>query len=141
MSGVGSSRSEASWPVSVAVDNPPSLGVGTPVATPRWSIGWWFMPFANFVMPYRIVQDLDDLTAEEATYGSRLVLAWWLTFLLAYVLGKYVARLFPLKTIDDLQTKLVVNLSVEALAVVAAVLAIMMIRRMQANAELLAGVG
>lgn len=33
--------------LSRSVDNVPGLGGGKPVATPAWSIGWWFIPFAN----------------------------------------------------------------------------------------------
>ncbi len=38
-----------------AVANARSLGVQTE-ATPGWSVGWWFIPFANLIKPYRILR-------------------------------------------------------------------------------------
>jgi hypothetical protein len=40
-----------------AVANARSLGVQTE-ATPGWSVGWWFIPFANVVKPYQILRSL-----------------------------------------------------------------------------------
>jgi hypothetical protein len=68
--------------LSRAVDNTPALGGGQPDFTPRASIGWWFVPFANLVQGYRIVADLWRRMAGSADEQSTtLVLAWWLTWL------------------------------------------------------------
>jgi len=44
----------------------------------RASVGWWFVPFANLVMPYRVMQDLWN-RADGLTSGSddRRLLKWW----------------------------------------------------------------
>ncbi len=52
--------------------------------TPAWSVGWWFVPVAFFVMPYRAVRQLWDRsrTAE----GHAILRIWW-ALLLIYVAG------------------------------------------------------
>ncbi len=42
-----------------SVANARSLGVQTE-ATPGWSVGWWFIPFANLVKPYRAAGSSDS---------------------------------------------------------------------------------
>ncbi len=45
----------------------------------RWaSVGWWFVPFANLLMPYRVMQELWNKT-DGLTSGSddRRLLRWW----------------------------------------------------------------
>ncbi len=65
-----------------SVDNAPAIGGGSPDIGPRGSVGWWFVPFANLVMPYRIVADLRRRMAiSSADEDTRIVLAWWLTWI------------------------------------------------------------
>jgi hypothetical protein len=56
--------------------------------TPGWSIGGWFIPFANFVIPYTIMQELwssadprGSATDWKQRPRSRLISAWWAAFL------------------------------------------------------------
>lgn len=72
--------------LSRSVDNVPALGGGTPMVTPAWSIGWWFIPFANLVMPFRIVADLYRRMAS-GSVGVGLVLAWWALWVTANVVS------------------------------------------------------
>ena len=68
-----------------AVANARGLGVPTD-ATPGWSVGWWFIPFANIVKPYRILRSLYDGVGSG---GSGIVGAWWGCYLIAAVLGEF----------------------------------------------------
>jgi hypothetical protein len=70
-----------------AVANARSLGVPTE-ATPGWSVGWWFIPFANLVKPYRILRSLYDGVGSG---GNGIVGAWWGSYLIAAVLGEFAA--------------------------------------------------
>lgn len=63
--------------LSRAVDNVSALGAGQPLVSPRWSIGWWFVPFANLVMPFRIVKDLDQRMTPTGQPRSGALLGWW----------------------------------------------------------------
>jgi hypothetical protein len=67
------------------------LGRISPRFTAGWSIGAWFIPFANLVIPVRIVQDLwqgsDRETRNLRDWRGLVrwpVIGWWWTF---YLLG------------------------------------------------------
>jgi hypothetical protein len=78
--------------LSRSVDNAPPLGVGTPSVSPRWAIGWWFIPLANLVMPYRVVRELyERLGDTRRGSGGGVVLGWWLTYVGAGILSSLVA--------------------------------------------------
>lgn len=52
-----------------------------------WAIGGWLIPFANYVIPYRVVQGVSCATATPARARSRLVLAWWAAWVTFNVAG------------------------------------------------------
>ena len=122
--------------LSRAVENAPALEAGTPPHSPRGAIGWWFVPFANFVVPYQIVADLHDrlgatMTADRA---RPLLLAWWLTWIGGNLLGTAAGRAGS-DTIDQLRTQYLVTMVSDAINIVAAVLAILVIRRILEREE------
>lgn len=41
--------------------------------TPGWAVGWWFVPVANFWMPYRVVRD----TLPPGSPDRAVVRRWW----------------------------------------------------------------
>lgn len=60
------------------------LGPGT---SPWMAVLWWFVPLAWFVMPYRVVRDLHaSLAPEDTSFGGRLVVVWWATWLVSWAL-------------------------------------------------------
>lgn len=46
-----------------------------------WSIGGWIIPFANWVIPYRVVQGLNNTTFRPRRPDSGVVKAWWTSWL------------------------------------------------------------
>lgn len=83
-----------------ALGNPPqSLDY-----SPGWAVGWFFVPLANIVMPYRVAREIweksdpsvrtrDDLLY--AVGGSApLLLAWWVLWLVSNFAGRLVARFY-----------------------------------------------
>jgi hypothetical protein len=95
--------------LSRAVDNVDTLGGGTPDFSPRASIGWWFVPFANFVQPYRIVADLwRRMALSPKGRDTTLVLAWWLLFLVSDVVGLLADRIPEPQTVAALQDLLLI---------------------------------
>ena len=54
--------------------------------TPGWSIGWYFVPVANFWMPYRAMREIWRTTAEQAgnpaDRAGLLLGAWWTLWIL-----------------------------------------------------------
>jgi hypothetical protein len=64
--------------------------------TPGWAIGWFFVPFANLIMPYQGVQE----TWEESHHAAGLVeeadtslLRWWWGLWIAYNIVANVAAI------------------------------------------------
>ena len=88
------------------------------------------MPFANFVIPYQIVADLHDrlATAIDSDRARPLLLGWWLTWLGGNLIG-YGTRFTGSISIDQLKSAITITMVSDALNLVAAVLAILVIRR------------
>jgi Domain of unknown function (DUF4328)/Protein of unknown function (DUF2510) len=71
------------------------LGKIRPRYTPGWSIGGWFIPFANLAIPLRIFQDLwqgadPDTNGYRDWHGLRrsgLVSLWWTAYLIGNVVS------------------------------------------------------
>ena len=123
--------------LSRAVENAPALGAGTPPRTPRAAIGWWFVPFASLWVPYTIVRDLHDrLGAAGDALGRPLLRAWWAFWLLSSWAGNAVGRLWlRTETLDDLGRAIGFDVATSVLDVVAAILAIAVVRRIQARED------
>ena len=116
--------------LSRSVENAPALGAGTPPHSPRGAIGWWFVPFASFVIPFQIVADLHDrlATATDSDRARPLLIGWWLTWLGGSFIS-YAARLPGDETVDQLKAQIGIEMLSAAVTVVAAVLAILVVRR------------
>jgi hypothetical protein len=122
--------------LSRTVDNVPALGGGRPSVTPRWSIGWWFIPFANLVKPFQIVREVHDRMAIGASSGGDwIVLAWWLTWIAGSAISA-LARLMPEPTnLDALQRLFSVRGVGDGVTFLAVILAIAVVLRIQWRAE------
>jgi hypothetical protein len=73
--------------------NARALGAADMTITPGWSVGWFFIPFANLVKPYVAVKEIwnasDSHPDEVSALGGvpLLVGTWWGAWLLSNVLG------------------------------------------------------
>jgi len=124
--------------LSRAVDNAPALGAGITPHSARGAIGWWFVPFASLVIPYQIVTDLHNRLASDPDSANErtLLLAWWLTWIVGNYFGFLVGRVGGTDpTIDDLRTLANAQAAAEVISLVAAVLAILVVRRIQRRAD------
>ena len=75
--------------------------------TPGWALGWFFVPFLNFVRPFQAMKELWQAShagAEWSKSGSTtLVNFWWCLWLFSGVYGTLITRLFTSQSsIDDL---------------------------------------
>lgn len=121
--------------LSRSVDNTPHLLGGTPKQSPRWSIGWWFIPFANLVMPYRAMVDVDRRNAQGVAAPIRgLILTWWLVGIVAATIDNVVSRI-PTETIEALRSWFVFAGVTEIPTIAALVLQVIVVRRIQRNAD------
>jgi hypothetical protein len=107
--------------------------------TPGWAVGWFFIPFANLVMPYKAVREVweksDPAVRTEDDYmfarpsSTPLLPGWWVTFIASNVAGNISGRLMAdARTDAALRFTAGVDLIASLLAVVAAVLAILVVR-------------
>jgi hypothetical protein len=52
-----------------------------------WSIGGWIIPLANWVIPYRVVQGLNNTTFRPRRPDSGVIKAWWASWLVFTIAG------------------------------------------------------
>jgi hypothetical protein len=128
--------------LSRAVENAPAIGAGIPPHGPRGAIGWWFAPFANWFVPYRIVADLHDRLGTASDHGRArvVVLGWWLVYVLSGLLGYLGVLLSFGETLDDVRLEFTAYELTDAVQIVAAILAIVVILRIQRREDARAAV-
>ena len=111
--------------------------------TPGWAIGGWFIPLANFVIPFLVVletwrrSDPDVRAGAKARASTGLLWCWWLAFTIGYVLIQVDPYNEP--TFDEVKTRDGFGIAGAVLLIAAAVLMIMVVRRLakwqQRNAQ------
>lgn len=122
-----------------SVDNESALGVGPSSITPRRSIGWWFVPLANLVMPYRVHREMHDRYHQGVATTGRIVVAWWLAWLLENLVTSIVGRVWiAAETFPELQSGLSLWVVSDLMGVVTAALAVILVRGIQGRANILA---
>jgi len=84
---VGTAAAIMAW-LFIAAENLENWGVRLKWG-PGWSIGGWFVPVANLVIPVLVVNELAKASASAVSpqsaprrTGTGLIAAWWVTFLL-----------------------------------------------------------
>ncbi|WP_328792092.1 MULTISPECIES: DUF4328 domain-containing protein [unclassified Streptomyces] len=104
-----------------------------------WAIGAWFIPLANLVLPYRIAVTTWMSSTPFGADGQRpwfrltLVNLWWGTFVLSKVLGWYGGRSYAsAETTEAVRNAATTMLAGDVLDIVAAVLALLFVRRLTA---------
>jgi small-conductance mechanosensitive channel len=121
------------------VANNHALGARALRFTPGWSVGWWFIPFANLVRPFQVVAEAwrasDPRQPRSSADGratisvSPLVVAWWL----AFILGNLIARFSVATgqdTLDGLHGTTIAAILSASVMLVAAFLAMLVVLRL-----------
>ena len=123
--------------LSRTVEIVPALGAGTPHDSPRWAIGWWFVPIAFLWKPYTVVREVWDRLATPTRAGdAKLVLAWWLTWLSSTFVARFATSSAnsASTTLASAQSLFVVVAIAEIGSAAAAVLGFLVVREIQARA-------
>lgn len=119
--------------------NLPALGVTGTRYDPVMVVLWWIIPFANFVMPLLTTNELwkaSDPQAPTSDWRSKpmpgLLIVWWLFVVARVPLGWAAAVLQQdPQTVDRLLSRAYLGLAVDASIIVAAILAIVVVGRLQ----------
>jgi hypothetical protein len=129
-----------------AMKNNEALGRTMPRFKPGWGIAGWLIPFANLVIPVLILQDLwrgSDAqsprgdTNWRSNKGSPLIGWYWAAFIISNVIRVGATSRndteFTKQYFDDLKSQDSRFLAGSAIAIAAAVLGILMFRRLAAR--------
>jgi Domain of unknown function (DUF4328) len=121
-----------------AAKNNEALGRVGARFTPGWSIGSWFIPLANLVIPVLIAQDLwrgssTDTRRGDSTWrtgrGSALVGCWWAAWVVSSLRFAYSgANFHDSGSLDDIEASNTVALVGVVVLAIAAVLALFVVR-------------
>ena len=125
-----------------AQSNLHAMGVGSLRFTPGWAVGWWFIPLANIVMPYRAMRELWQASEPGAgavdwkmVRPSPLLGVWWAAWLLGRYVLPTVAFGFSNETIDGLIARSWLFIGTEVAIIAAAILAILVLRGIEVRQE------
>jgi len=123
-----------------------SLGVEGLQYSPGWAVGGFFVPFLNLVRPFLVVTEIweasdhtvgiDDGTAWEKAQTSPVIISWWLLFLITGILGSIIFRVaLQTETLEEMLTTSWLYMSMDALDIPAAILAIIVVRNIDNRQE------
>ena len=102
--------------------------------TPGWAIGGWFIPLANFVIPFLVVLETWRRSDPEVVSGSRtrasvgLLWGWWLLFVVGYSATQFDPYDNP--TFDQIKVRDGFGIAGSLLLATSAILMIVLVRRL-----------
>jgi hypothetical protein len=74
-----------------ARSNLDAFGAGGLAISPGWSVGWWFIPLANLVMPFRAMSELWRASGSvewQRKPGSALLGLWWAALIAGWLISQ-----------------------------------------------------
>jgi hypothetical protein len=111
--------------------------------TPGWSVGWFFVPFANLVMPFRGVKETWQASHEYAGRFEEVdspLLGWWWGLWIAGNIVSNLSLLFGGYAADALEGAAYVNVLAAAISIAASLVLVQLMRRLN-RAQLAASQG
>jgi hypothetical protein len=129
-----------------AYRNLPALGARPLDTTPGWAVGYFFIPFANLVKPFHVVREIWNKSDPQAqTYagfgnyslGTPALVGWWWAF---WLIANFSSRIADRitgnsETIGAMIIAARLSIVADALLVGAAVLAIMVVKKIDERQE------
>ncbi|QKW09720.1 DUF4328 domain-containing protein [Streptomyces sp. NA04227] len=96
-----------------------------------WTIGGWFCPVLNLWYPRRIALDIWHASSDENHHGAALLNWWWALWLIASSAGWTASRQYArAESADEVQNALGSVLFTDTLNIVAAIVALLFVRRL-----------
>ncbi|MFH0244261.1 DUF4328 domain-containing protein [Streptomyces sp. HK10] len=107
---------------------------------PGWAIGGWFVPVVNLWFPKKIANDIWDASTPPGPDGTvrerlpgGLLNCWWLLWLLTWASSRFASRRYgDAQTLEELGSAVSSHLFADGVDILAAVLAILVVRRITA---------
>ncbi|SFK39415.1 DUF4328 domain-containing protein [Streptomyces pini] len=107
---------------------------------PGWAIGGWFVPVVNLWFPKKIANDIWDASTPPGPDGTvrerlpgGLLNCWWLLWLLTWASNRFASRRYQdAQTLEELGSAVSSYLFADGVDILAAVLAILVVRRITA---------
>jgi hypothetical protein len=110
------------------------LGADSVRCSSRMAIGVWFIPMLNLIRPKHVLDDVWRGSNPEEARGSNVVGLWWTAFLLSWIVGN-MSGATSTETLDALGRQNTFELASSGLSVVAAVVAVAMVRGISERQE------
>jgi hypothetical protein len=111
--------------------------------TPGWAIGWFFVPFANLIMPFQAMKEVwtesHQIAGRHEEAESPLV-GWWWGLWIASNISSNLVYYFGGASPDALELARYIELIAAGISIAASVVLIMMMRRLD-EAQLAASSG
>ncbi len=111
------------------VENVPPLTGWVPRRTPRAAIGWWFVPIANWWVPFTIAREaLRRLDPGRRSWAARVVPAWWMLMIVGDTVSRVSGQLTQrMETLDEIRAVFAVSLVATVMLTVAGCCLVVMI--------------
>lgn len=100
--------------------------------TSGWSVGWWFVPLANWVQPPRIISEIWKVSTNPQNWKSvglnPVVPIWWTIWIINSLLARL--YMFGAKNVVDIHTLkpyVIMGMGVELLAIVVNILMVIFV--------------
>lgn len=93
--------------INLVARNTRAMGAENMKISPRWAVGWFFIPVASLYMPYRAMKEIWCASkapkAWETVERGSILPWWWALFLIVSVVGKIEIRFaITAKTVPEL---------------------------------------
>jgi len=125
--------------------NLPALRSTSAEFTPGWAVGWWFIPFVNLVKPFQVVRDLwsesdpeidpDGFMVSVRSGAPAFILIWWITWLLSNFVANLTSGAMESRSANDVAASGYLFIANGIFHVVAALLAVKVIRSITSRQE------
>ncbi|MBK9941554.1 MAG: DUF4328 domain-containing protein [Kouleothrix sp.] len=100
------------------------------VFTPGWSVGWYFIPIANFYKPYQAMKEIWDISHRNAATDHALVGWWWALWLISNFLGRLAFRLvLRADNVSSYAASAIVYIISDGLDIILTIVALAMVTR------------
>jgi hypothetical protein len=114
--------------------NARGLGAEEMTFSPGWSVGWFFIPIANFWKPYQAMKQIWQASANPSDWQSQpvptLVSNWWALWVFSNLLSQAALRLtLRAETSNELLVSEIVNLVCELVDIPLCLVAMQLVRQ------------